>query len=265
MQYTPATIHSQGLLWWLNGKEPASVGDNKFDPWVRKIPWRRKWQPTPVFLLVKFHGWRSPASYSPWDCKGVGHDWVTDFCLFFCLLYFFLPTFQELGSFLGAWCPLAAFISCIVEFTRRLNALLMKLFGGERVLPVLLLSNLGSSLVEFGESTRDCSPGHAGKEGPHIVMTEASCAFSWGAVPGWGFSQDTMGSSGSLSCGDRKDRSPCTCGGGARHCSRVMVGESGAFGLWPHPRGSSRISSWDRPHPDTSHMYSSFFPSSLLC
>ena len=58
-------------------------------------------------------------------------------------------------------------------------------------------------------------------------MTGASCAFSRGAVPGWGFSQDTMGSSGSLSCGDRKVRSPCTCGGGARHCSRVMVGESG--------------------------------------
>ena len=81
--------------------------------------------------------------------------------------------------------------------------------------------------VEFGEWTRDCSLGHVGKEGPHIVMTGASCAFSRGAVPGWGFSQDTMGSSGSLSCGDRKVRSPCTCGGGARHCSRVMVGESG--------------------------------------
>ena len=67
--------------------------------------------------------------------------------------------------------PLAAFVSCIVEFTRRLNALLMKLFGGERVLPVLLLSNLGSSLVEFGESTRDCSPGDAGKEGPHLAMS----------------------------------------------------------------------------------------------
>ena len=32
--------------------------------------------------------------------------------------------------------------------------------------------------LQFGERTRDCSPGHAGKEGPHIVMTEASCAFS---------------------------------------------------------------------------------------
>ena len=40
-----------------------------FDPWVRKIPWRRKWQPTPVFLLGKYHGQRSPAGYSPW-----GHE-----------------------------------------------------------------------------------------------------------------------------------------------------------------------------------------------
>ena len=38
-----------------------------FDPWVGKIPWRRKWQPTPVFLPGKFHGQRSLAGYSPWD------------------------------------------------------------------------------------------------------------------------------------------------------------------------------------------------------
>ena len=28
----------------------------RFDPWVGKIPWRRKWQPTLVFVLGKFHG-----------------------------------------------------------------------------------------------------------------------------------------------------------------------------------------------------------------
>ena len=58
--------------------------------------------------------------------------------------------------------------------------------------------------MEFGEKTRDCSPGHAGNEGLHIAMTGASRAFSRGVVPGWGFSQDTMGSSGSLSCGEGK-------------------------------------------------------------
>ena len=38
----------------------------RFDPWVRKIPWRRKWQPTPVFLPGESHGQRSLAGYSPW-------------------------------------------------------------------------------------------------------------------------------------------------------------------------------------------------------
>ena len=44
-------------------------GKPRFDPWVRKFPWRRKWQPTPVFLPGKSHGQRSPVSYSPWGHK----------------------------------------------------------------------------------------------------------------------------------------------------------------------------------------------------
>ena len=40
-----------------------------FDPWVRKIPWNRKWQPTLVFLSGKFHGQRSLAGYSLWGHK----------------------------------------------------------------------------------------------------------------------------------------------------------------------------------------------------
>ena len=41
----------------------------RFDPWVRKITWRGKWQPIPVFLSQKSHGQRSLAGYSLWDCK----------------------------------------------------------------------------------------------------------------------------------------------------------------------------------------------------
>ena len=37
----------------------------RFDPWVRKIPWSRKWQPALVFLPGKFHGQRNLVSYSP--------------------------------------------------------------------------------------------------------------------------------------------------------------------------------------------------------
>ena len=44
-----------------------------FDPWVGKVPWSRKWQPTPVFLPGKFHGHRSLTGYSP-QGRRVGHD-----------------------------------------------------------------------------------------------------------------------------------------------------------------------------------------------
>ena len=40
-----------------------------FDPWVGKIPWRRKWQPISVFSPGQFHGQRSLANYSPWGSK----------------------------------------------------------------------------------------------------------------------------------------------------------------------------------------------------
>ena len=48
-----------------------------FDPWVGKIPWRRKWQPTPVFLPGKSYGQRRLVGYSPWSHKRVGHNLVT--------------------------------------------------------------------------------------------------------------------------------------------------------------------------------------------
>ena len=41
------------------------------------LPWRRKWQPTPVLLPGEFQGQRSLAGYSPWG-RRVGHDWVTN-------------------------------------------------------------------------------------------------------------------------------------------------------------------------------------------
>ena len=50
----------------------------RFDPWIRKTPWRRKWQPTPVFLPRKFHGWRSLVPYSPRVCKESDiTEWLT--------------------------------------------------------------------------------------------------------------------------------------------------------------------------------------------
>ena len=42
---------------------------HRINPWVGKIPWKSKWQPTPVFLSGKLHGQRSPVVYSPWGHK----------------------------------------------------------------------------------------------------------------------------------------------------------------------------------------------------
>ena len=77
---------------WLSSKRIHLQGRRhrryRFDPWVRKIPWRRQWQPTPAFLLGKSHGQRSLADYSSKGHKGwdtterlsTAHIWITLLC-----------------------------------------------------------------------------------------------------------------------------------------------------------------------------------------
>ena len=64
---------SQRLPRWLSGKESTCLckGHRRlgFNPWVGKIPWRKKWQPTLVFLPGEFHGQRSLVGYSSWGGK----------------------------------------------------------------------------------------------------------------------------------------------------------------------------------------------------
>ena len=58
------------VSWWLSGKESACWCRRcELDPFVKKISWRRKWQPTPVFLPGKSHRQRSLVGYSPWGCE----------------------------------------------------------------------------------------------------------------------------------------------------------------------------------------------------
>ena len=62
-----------GLLTWYSGKESTCQcrrhKRHRFNSWVGKIPWRREWQPTPVFLPGEFHGRKSLVGYGPWGCK----------------------------------------------------------------------------------------------------------------------------------------------------------------------------------------------------
>ena len=117
------SIYLQGLARWLSGKESACQCRRwkrcRFDPWLGRIPWSRKWQPTPVFLPENFpgqrslvgegsrghkeldmtnthslekamvptpvllpgksHGWRSLVGCSPWGFGRVRHDFAFTF------------------------------------------------------------------------------------------------------------------------------------------------------------------------------------------
>ena len=73
------------LYWWLSGKELASqCRRSGFDPWVGKIPWRKKWQPTPEFLPGEFHGQRSLVGCSPWDPTELDMSEQLTFSMYYC-------------------------------------------------------------------------------------------------------------------------------------------------------------------------------------
>jgi len=62
-----------GLPWWHSGKriclQLRRQRIHRFDPWVRKILWKRTWQLTPVFMPGKSQGQRSLVDYSSQGCK----------------------------------------------------------------------------------------------------------------------------------------------------------------------------------------------------
>ena len=69
---------SAGLPRRLGGKEPTCQCERpEFNSRVEKIPWRRKWQPSPVFLPEKSHGQRSLVGYNPWGLERAGYNSAT--------------------------------------------------------------------------------------------------------------------------------------------------------------------------------------------
>ena len=67
-----------GIPWWFRGKEfTCQCRRHGFNPWVRRIPWRRKWQPTPVFLPGRLHWQKSLTGYCLWGQKRVRHNLAT--------------------------------------------------------------------------------------------------------------------------------------------------------------------------------------------
>ena len=78
LAHTHTCKHLCGFPRWLSGKEfICQCRRSRFNPWVRRISWSKKWQLTPLFLPGKFHGQRSLEGYNPWVHERVGHDWAT--------------------------------------------------------------------------------------------------------------------------------------------------------------------------------------------
>ena len=61
-----------------SNKNVSAIKRNGFNPWVGKIPWRRIWQPAPVFLLEKSSVQSRLVSYGPWGCGESGTTEATE-------------------------------------------------------------------------------------------------------------------------------------------------------------------------------------------
>ena len=99
-----------------------------FDAWVGKIPWKKKWQPTPVFLPGQSHGQRSLVGYSPWGhkepdtteqltqliciCSSFCFQWVVFlYKMLSVFSYVYLPSIYLLWWGVHIFCPL--FLGCM--------------------------------------------------------------------------------------------------------------------------------------------------------
>ena len=129
-----------------DGKASAcNVGWPRFDHWVGKIPWRRKWQPTPVVVPGKFHGWSSVVGYSPWGCKELDMTeplpslFLYTICcvvLFYILFFLCLPhhvTFPKVISLLAIFTPYCQFCYLIIfllwsNLYLEIQAIIVKVF-----------------------------------------------------------------------------------------------------------------------------------------
>ena len=72
MRFTKILLLHQGFPDGLVVKHPPAIArdaEDRFDLWVGKMPWKRKWHPTSVFLPGKLNGQKSLLGYSPWGHK----------------------------------------------------------------------------------------------------------------------------------------------------------------------------------------------------
>ena len=68
-------------------KNPPAMRETRFDLWVRKIPWRKEWQPTPVFFAWRIPWMEETGGLQFTGSQRIGHDCVTNTCAASALLH----------------------------------------------------------------------------------------------------------------------------------------------------------------------------------
>ena len=139
-----------------------------FNPWVGKFPWRREWQPTPMFSPREFHGQRSLAGNNPWGQKEMETTELLTLSLFgYYKDFHYLWNIQEVSkaTFLNnhfTWKWILAFCSP-VESLERVATYLVCSFGGEKQTPQTTLACW--FLPWYGSSAWACQR----KAGPLLI------------------------------------------------------------------------------------------------
>ena len=135
-------LYISWFSWWLIGQRICLQCRRhrrcEFDPYIGKISWRSKSQPTPVFLPEKSHRQRSLFGFSPWDHRTVGYNWVQAHIQGY--LFSSIQLLSRVQLFATPWT--AAHQDSLV-ITNSWS--LLKLMSIESVMP----SNISSSVVPF--------------------------------------------------------------------------------------------------------------------
>ena len=92
-----------GLPWWLRQERIClQCRRPRFGSWIRKVPWRRKWQSTPALFSGKSHGRRRLIGYSPWGCKQLDTTEQLHFLSFFLWGWVATTEFSKFSDMLRA-------------------------------------------------------------------------------------------------------------------------------------------------------------------
>ena len=195
--FSRCLVASCGLPWWVSSKESTCQcrrrKRHRFDPWVRKIPWRRACHPTPVLLPRGSHGQRSLEGCSPQGHR-VGHDRSNLACSTWHTRLREREEFSSVHFFVRIIC------ACIMSIVSKLQCFFIfnfcSLWGLSSSVCVCLVAQSCPTLCDPmdcslpGSSVHGDSPGKNTGVGCHVLLQGILPA--WGSNPGLSHCRDSL-------------------------------------------------------------------------